>query len=347
MLVLRYGPVFASSTPLYKHPSRAPPAATRTNLFSPNPQVADDAPERLEQPGDKPEPSSEDVEPSRARARWNREPKTEDPAAEGPPREAKDEKGPMEMCAQPSCEEGVLQRVRRRSPSGPVHRPRGSMACSAIEVYPEEYHATYGTVTTGALWSKYDGFDPRLRFRARLQLPQWDQRISHFAGRVGEEDYISDIESDFDALPTRQFGTLEDDSVLVGLGYSSPNRTGNDFDAGVGVRIDLPMDPYARARCEVVQLAERYVFTARETVFWQNTEGLGSTTRINLDRVISDRYLLRWSNLGKYTEETIGLEWYSQLTLLQSVGQRTGLAYQVQVEGETDNEVPMTRTARA
>lgn len=268
----------------------------------------------------------------------------EDPVAAGPPRE---NASPMQICAQPpEADLTVLQRVRRSLTVTACASSAWLDGLFGDQIHYDEYHATHGTVTAGGLWSNYDGFDPRLRFRARLQLPQWDERISAFAGRVGEEDYISDTEGDFDALPTRQFGTLEDESVLLGLGYSSPKRTGNDFDAGVGVRVDIPLDPYARARYEVVRsFAERYVFSARETVFWQNTEGFGTTTRINMDRVLSDRFLLRWSNLGKYTEETIGLEWYTQLTLFQSVGQRTGLAWQAQVEGSTDNEVQLTRHA--
>lgn len=276
-----------------------------------------------------------------------REPeKADDPLADGPP-PGEEEASPMEICAQPSEQDAtVLQRVRRSLTVGACASSAWLDGLFGDQIHYDDYHATYGTVTAGGLWSDYDGFDPRLRFRARLQLPQWDERISAFAGRVGEDDYISDTEGDFDALPTRQFGTLEDESVLLGLGYSSPERTGNDFDAGVGVRVDWPLDPYARARYEVVRsFAERYVFTARETVFWQNTEGFGTTTRVNIDRVISDRFLLRWSNLGKYTEETIGLEWYTQLTLFQSIGQRTGLAWQAQVEGATDNEVQMTRNA--
>jgi hypothetical protein len=265
-------------------------------------------------------------------------------ALAGPPAE---DASPMEICAQPSEQDStVLQRVRRSLTVTACASSAWLDGLFGDQIHYDDYHATYGTVTAGGLWSDYDGFDPRLRFRARLQLPQWDERVSAFAGRVGEEDYISDTEDDFDALPTRQFGTLEDESVLLGLGYSSPKRTGNDFDAGVGVRVDLPMDPYARARYEIVRsFADRYVFSARETVFWQNTEGFGTTTRVNLDRVISDRFLLRWSNLGKYTEETLGLEWYTQLTLFQSVGQRTGLAWQAQVEGATDNEVQLTRHA--
>jgi hypothetical protein len=214
------------------------------------------------------------------------------------------------------------------------------------QLHYEQYRETYGTVSVGTLWSDYDGFDPRARGRIRLQLPQWDERITAFAGRLGENDYVTDTEDDFDALPTRQFGDLEDESVLVGLGYASPERTGNDFDAGVGVRVDFPLDPYARARYEIVRaLGDSHVFTARETVFWQNSEGFGTTTRVTLDRVISDRFLLRWANLGQYTEESVGVEWYTQLTLFQSVGTRTGLAWQLQTEGATDNEVPLTRHA--
>jgi hypothetical protein len=269
--------------------------------------------------------------------------KADDALKDGPPPE--EQASPMEICAQPATD-GVLQRVRRTLTVTACASSAWLDGLFGNQIHYDDYHATYGSVTAGGLWSDYDGFDPRLRFRARLQLPQWDQRISAFAGRVGEDDYISDTEGDFDALPTRQFGTLEDESVLVGLGYSSPERTGNDFDAGVGVRLDVPLDPYARARYEIVRsFADRYVFSTRETVFWQNTEGFGTTTRVNLDRVISDRFLLRWGNLGKYTEETIGLEWYTQLTLFQSIGQRTGLAWQAQVEGATDNEVPLTQRA--
>lgn len=255
--------------------------------------------------------------------------------------------GPIEVCEQAEPPDAsMLERVRRRLTVTACASSAWLDSLFGDQIHYEEYRATYGSVSAGALWSRYDGFDPRLRFRVRLQMPQWDESISAFAGRVGEDDYVSDTEGDFAALPTRQFGNLEDESVLVGLGYSKPKRTGNDFDAGVGVRVDLPLDPYARTRYEIVRtFAERYVLTARETLFWQNSEGFGTTTRVVLDRALADKLLLRWTNVGKYTEETLGVEWYTQLTLFQSLNDRTGLAWQAQIEGATDNEVPLTRHA--
>ncbi|WP_157071649.1 hypothetical protein [Steroidobacter denitrificans] len=239
---------------------------------------------------------------------------------------------------------GVLQKVRRTlTISACTSSAWLDGLFGGVNLY-DQYRQTHGTVSAGGLWSEYSGLDPRLRFRVHLQLPQWNKRISAFIGRMGEDNFISDTESDFEALPTRQFGNLENESVLVGLGYSNPRRTGNDFDAGLGVRVDLPLDPFTRLRYEIVRtFADHYVITARETVFWQNSEGFGTTTRVNLDRALSRRFLLRWGNLGKFTEETVGLEWYSQVTLFQSLSERSGLAWQIQVDGATENEVPLTR----
>src|SRR3954467_14738350 len=164
----------------------------------------------------------------------------------GVPARAQDEEEksavtPMQGCAereQPDA--SMMEKLRRQLRVTTCASSAWLDSLGGNQFRYDQYRATYGTVTAGGLWSDYDGFDPRLRFRVRLQLPQWDERISAFAGRVGTDDYISDTEGDFEALPTRQFGSLEDESVLVGLGYSSPDRTGNDFDAGVGVRVDVP-----------------------------------------------------------------------------------------------------------
>lgn len=268
-----------------------------------------------------------------------------DVEANEPPVSEEAPDGALDACNDIQSERNtLLERVRRTLTVTACASSAWIDGLFGDQFHYEEYRGAYGSVALGTLWSEYDGFDPRFRGRVRLQLPQWDERVSAFVGRVGEEDYISDTEGEFEALPTQIFGGLDDESVLVGLGYSSPERTGNDFDAGVGVRVDWPLDPYARVRYEIVRtFAEHYVFRARETVFWQNSEGFGATTRFNIDRALSERFLLRWSNLAKWTEETQGLEWYSEATLFQWVNDRTGVAWQSYVNGATDAAVDLQR----
>ena len=154
------------------------------------------------------------------------EPSTSEPATVGPVKvDIPESVRPQGACDEEvPGEDALLERVRRRLTTTACASSAWLDSLFGDQFHYDDYRATYGSVSTGLLWSEYDGFDPRMRFRVRLQLPQWDERISAFAGRVGEDDFISDTENEFNALPTRQFGNLEDESVLIGLGYSKIGR---------------------------------------------------------------------------------------------------------------------------
>ena len=87
-------------------------------------------------------------------------------------------------------------------------------------------------------WDERDHWDPSLRFRARVKLPQLSERFDAFVGRVDPEEYVTELRDDFDTLP-RQFARQEDDAVLLGLGYGQPGRGGGHFSAGVGAKLGV------------------------------------------------------------------------------------------------------------
>ena len=202
-------------------------------------QQAESVPLEQSLPADPPPPPVE-AAPPHATPPTEAEAQVAEPAVVGPVETTASEMGAMDVCTDMHDESALtmLERVRRNLSITACASSAWLDGLFGDQMLYEEYRETYGTLSVGSLWSEYDGFDPRLRFRVRLQLPQWDERLSAFAGRVGEDDYVSDTEGDFSALPSRQFGNLEDESVLLGLGYSNPKRTGNDFDASVGVRVD-------------------------------------------------------------------------------------------------------------
>jgi len=53
------------------------------------------------------------------------------------------------------------------------------------------------------------------------------------------------------------------------------------------------------------------VWRFRETVFWENRDGFGSTTSLDFDRVLHRDLLLRWGNVGTISESTEGFSWRS------------------------------------
>ena len=208
--------------------------------------------------------------------------------------------------------------------------------------FDDEYQATHGSLAVGALWDERNHWDPSVRFRVQMKLPQMSERLSAFVGKVDPDEFVTEQRDDFDTLP-RQFGRVADDDVLFGLGYSQPGRRLGRFDAGFGTRLDAPTKPYAKVTYRVaVPLLERNLLRLRETVFWEDSERLGATTRFDLDRLITDDFLARWTNSATLTQETEGVRWFSQVTLFQNLGKGSAISYQVGITAESKREVPIT-----
>ena len=205
--------------------------------------------------------------------------------------------------------------------------------------FDDEYEAMHGSVAVGASWDKRDHWDPSLRFRTHINLPQLGKNLNAFVGRVDPEEYVTELRDDFDALP-RQFARQEDDAVLLGLGYGQAGRRGGHFDAGVGAKLRWPVEPYAKATYRYARpFLDRNVLRLRETIFWEEQEHFGATTRVDLERLLAEDYLVRWTSSGAFSEKTQGVRWFSNLTLYHSLGEGRALAYQGGISGESDHEV--------
>jgi hypothetical protein len=207
--------------------------------------------------------------------------------------------------------------------------------------FNDEYQSTHGSVSVGALWDERDGLDPALRFRLRMQLPQLSDRFNVFIGRVDRDEHVTELRDDFDTLP-RQFGQEADDEVLLGLGYSRPAHGIGDFDVDVGTELRFPLDPYVKGRYRItVPFFERNVLRLRETIFWQESERFGATTRFDLERLLEERFLMRWTASGTWSQNTDGVRWLSSATLFQNLGAGRALAYQLGASGESSRDVPL------
>ena len=208
--------------------------------------------------------------------------------------------------------------------------------------FDDEYQATHGSFAVGALWDERDHWDPSVRFRVQMTLPRMSDRFSAFVGKVDPDEFVTEQRDDFDTLP-RQFGREVDDDVLFGLGYRQPGQRGGYFDANVGTRFHDPDEPYIKSTYRIaIPMFERNLLRLRETVFWEDSEGLGATTRFDLERLISDDFLARWTGSVTVTQETEGVRWLSHVTLFRNLGTGRAISYQVGITAESEREVPIT-----
>jgi hypothetical protein len=134
---------------------------------------------------------------------------------------------------------------------------------------------------------------------------------------------------------------VEEEATLFGIRYREP-RQGSLLEADAGLRVRSPLDPFVKGSYRFTfGSSERTLLALRETVFWQNSEKLGFTSRIDIERVFKDSWLLRWTGSGTISQRTEGVRGYTALNLLRGLPGRRAFAAELFTSGELDSDVPL------
>lgn len=199
----------------------------------------------------------------------------------------------------------------------------------------------WGWVELSSLYTEFEGFDPKGRLRLRYDLPTLERRVNLFLGRDVEDEFIEDRREGV-AIRSSVFGLEEEEKWLAGLGYSPPGRWAEKLDFRVGGRIKSAPEAFVQARYRRhFFLGERMVWRFRETVFYENRDGYGSTTSIDFDRVLRPDLLFRWGNVGTFSEATDGLAWRTALILYHNLRRSRAVAGEYFARGSTGAPVEL------
>jgi hypothetical protein len=202
------------------------------------------------------------------------------------------------------------------------------------------YMETSGSVAPAVLWDEFDGFQPRVRFQVDVPLPQLNERFHAFVGRVNREEYVTERQPGSGAF-ARQYGPVEDDETLFGIRYREP-RQGGRFEADAGLRVASPLDPFVKGSYRFLHgSSETTLFALRETVFWQNSEKFGLTSRIDVERILAEVWLLRGTVSATISERSEGVRGYTALTTMRGLPGRRAIAAELFTSGELDADVPL------
>lgn len=199
---------------------------------------------------------------------------------------------------------------------------------------------SYGRIGVFPGWDRRDGVDTRVRLRARFVLPAMRQRLALVVGRGDRQDITEETASSTGTPVPASFRRIDDDEWLVGLAYAQRGAFENGFDLGTGIRLSTPLDPYVKAGYRHhFGLGDSTLLRFRETLFWRDSRGFGTTTELMLDRMLAEDFMVRWNNTGTLARDTEGLEWGSSLSLFHNLSERRALVYSLLSEGETRADV--------
>jgi hypothetical protein len=206
--------------------------------------------------------------------------------------------------------------------------------------YSEVGNETYGRAGLTLGWNEQDGTGIDGRFHASVALPALNERLNATIGRASDDEFIADEGAGLGPVG----GSFSDDEPaewFAGLGYSVHRDRDSRFDLGAGAKLDTPPNPYLNARYRhYIYANDGLLWTLRSTAFWENQEGFGVTQAFDVDRVLSQDFLLRWANTARFSEETEGVRWHSRIALYQAIDYRRAMRYELSVRGETDGTEP-------
>lgn len=206
--------------------------------------------------------------------------------------------------------------------------------------YSEYEDESNGRASVTLGWDEQDGTEVDTRFRASANLPQINERFNATIGRATSDEYLADEIEVFNPA----VGAFSDDDPaewFAGLGYRAHRGRDSRFDLGAGVKLESPLNPYANARYRhYIYGPTGTLLTLRTTAFVENDEGFGVTQAFDVDKVLSDAYLLRFSNSLRLSEETDGVRWRFRPALYQAIDYRRAMRYEAFVRGETDGTQP-------
>lgn len=173
-------------------------------------------------------------------------------------------------------------------------------------------------------WNEEDGEDYKVRLRGKVDLPRLDERLSLVFSEEGEErqEVIPNSAGNDDDVGL-QFRVRE--RRRSRLWFTVGTNSSLDFKSSVRYRYIQPIGDDWR-----VQYTQRFHF--------REGDGFGTTTRGDLDYLISRDRIVRWTNQAEYGEETDGVEWGTRLSYQLRLSEKDALSYFGAIAGETDPE---------
>ncbi len=206
--------------------------------------------------------------------------------------------------------------------------------------YEQDSDDTFGRIGLFETYDRRDRFDTRIRLRARYAFPALKNRLRLTLGRGEEQAIVEERPANTENPLPASFQSVDDDAWLLGLGYSKQSDIEKGFDFGIGVRLRSRLDPYVKGTYRYNWVFDNAnMLRFRETPFWRDTRGFGTTTQVTLDRLVGPELLLRWNNAATIAEDTKGFQWGSNVSAYQSIDPGRAISYTALVRGETSAEV--------
>ncbi|MCC5865337.1 MAG: hypothetical protein JJU31_09485 [Wenzhouxiangella sp.] len=187
---------------------------------------------------------------------------------------------------------------------------------------------TFVRLRSSLRWDQTEDWSAGLRVRANVLLPNVSERVRLLITRD------EDVSGDFRDGPAADDA---EDRTRLGLRFIASERVRSQLDFDGTVRVTTSgLNPRLRARYRYVHgLSENTLGRATQSVFWERSEGFGTTSRLDWEWLPDRDRLVRWTGQGTWSESSSGIDWRTSVIDFRQLSPRTAIRSEVGVFGYT------------
>lgn len=198
---------------------------------------------------------------------------------------------------------------------------------------------SYLRISQESLWQESEGFDTDLNLRFRLDLPTSKERLRILIESDPEESLGTLDEQGSDSRLNQR---LESDNSILGLAKLDPadKRERWSYRYGAGIKLRLPIDPYARVTGERVwQFADSpWQLHSYNRLSWFDSDGYSARSNWDLNRPLASGHRLRSYTRFQWQEEEDTLEFSQRFDVSRKLNSRSSLRNGLIMVGESLSE---------
>lgn len=191
--------------------------------------------------------------------------------------------------------------------------------------------------TIGQGGSRTFGFEGK----AKLDLPAAEKRFHFVIESNPEKKTAGEVKKEQPAT-TKTEATPPPEQYAASLRYEKSEESPWYYSTDAGVKFQFPPDPFIRGRLSYGIPVGSWRMKISETPFWFRTIGLGETTQLDWEYIISKPLLFRATSTATCYEYPQNCDLRQDFSVYQTLTERSAMLYQASVIGVTEPEAEET-----
>lgn len=206
------------------------------------------------------------------------------------------------------------------------------------DIDPKNYeNKSYITLGTYYNWSDYgDVNDIRIRLKSKLHFPVLKKRFKLVLSSTSESlfrEELTGTEDNFDEID-QQGETDNTFSAAVGWTFKQTKKL--LLDLKVGLKLDLPLEPYAKTKfIRQFDLGYEWKFNVEQSLFSIINDETGSTTAFTLSKKLSPNRTISTRTYG-FISDLEDFQWNHGYSYFQDIGSDRSYSISTDISGITE-----------